>query len=278
MRLFITGGTGFVGSNFINLAHENGHELIVLKRNEFSKPRIMLEKEPTWIYGDMTQVSQDVFKNIDVFVHLASHSVFPPYDSLENCMIENVIKPISLIKKAIAENVYKFVIAGSCFEYGKSGEKYDFIPSNAPLEPTLSYAASKAAASICFSQMAIEFRLKLQIYRLFQVYGLGEHESRFWPSLKKAALSGEDFLLTEGEQIRDFVNVKFVVESLLSACENSESISFGLPLIKNLGSGNPQSIKEFAIINWKKWGAKGKLIFGAKPYRKDEIMRYVPEI
>lgn len=278
MKIFVTGGTGFVGSNFINHAHDLGHELVVLKRGEQSRPRVALKKEPTWIVGSMDEVSSDAFKGVDVLIHLAAHSMFPPYDNILNCMEENLTKPVKLFKNAIENGINNFVVAGSCFEYGLSGERYDHIPVTAPLEPTLTYAASKAAASVAFSQMAIEFKLSLQIHRLFQVYGLGEADSRFWPSLKKAALAGEDFKLTEGEQVRDFVNVSDVAQQLLRACENASTIEKGKPSIKNLGTGKPQAIKDFASKYWKEWKAEGKLLFGAIPYRKGEVMKYVPEI
>jgi len=88
------------------------------------------------------------------------------------------------------------VVVGSCFEYGRSGEWYEFIPPDAPLEPTQTYPASKAAASVAFYQLAVELNLRLSIHRIFQVFGEGEVESRLWPSLRKAAASGADLEMT----------------------------------------------------------------------------------
>ncbi len=50
------------------------------------------------------------------------------------------------------------------------------------------------------------------------------------------------------------------------------------PLIENLGSGNPRSLSKFATEQWNLFEAKGKLIFGAVPMRKEEVMRYVPKL
>ena len=86
-----------------------------------------------------------------------------------------------------------FLVAGSCFEYGLSSIHYETIPTTAKLEPTNSYAASKAAASISLQQWAREYDLNLEILRVFHVYGEGELEKRLWPSLKKAAIDGKDF-------------------------------------------------------------------------------------
>ena len=49
-------------------------------------------------------------------------------------------------------------------------------------------------------------------------------------------------------------------------------------VVKNLGSGNPQSVREFVEHWWKKFEAKGKLKLGAVPYRENEVMRFVPDL
>jgi nucleoside-diphosphate-sugar epimerase len=277
MKIFVTGATGFIGSHFLNKALSSGVEVIALKRNLRSKPRINLIKEPVWLIKQLDEVELEDIKGVDVVVHLAAHSMYPPYDTLENCMYWNLMAPIKLFNKAIDAGVDRFVITGSCFEYGVSGEDYDKIPINAPLKPTLTYSASKAAASVAFYQMAVEKKLRLSISRIFQVFGPGESENRLWPSLKIAAENGQDFPMTAGEQIRDFIHVREVVESLWNDCFNQEMIS-GTPIIKNLGTGKPLSIKEFSEFWWKKWNANGKLLIGEIPYRRGEVMRYVPLI
>lgn len=277
MKIFVTGATGFIGSNFLNKAHACGAEVIALRRSVNSKPRIALLKEPRWITKSLDQVNKDDLDNADVIVHLAAHSMYPPYDTLANCLKWNLMAPIVLFNTAINAGVNKFVITGSCFEYGESGEDYEYIPVEAPLKPTLTYAASKAAASVAFYQLAKENNLNLSVHRIFQVYGPGEAETRLWPSLKLAADKGLDFPMTGGEQVRDFIHVDQVVDHLWNYC-SQERTSPGKPIIKNLGTGKPMSILEFSRLWWEKWNAKGRLLVGELPYRDREIMRYVPEI
>lgn len=50
---------------------------------------------------------------------------------------------------------------------------------------------------------------------MFHVYGEREAETRFWPSLRRAALAGEDFPMTKGEQIRDFMPVETLARTFL---------------------------------------------------------------
>lgn len=278
MNIFLTGGTGFIGSHLINQALEQGHQLLALKRSANSQPRVPLMKDPTWLEKEMTEVTVGDLKDIDVVVHLAAHSANVPYDTLENCILKNVIDPLQLFRKAVEARVTKFVVAGSCFEYGKSGERYDFIPVEAPLEPTQTYPASKALSSTAFYQFAIENKVQLSYHRIFQVFGEGELETRLWPSMSQAALNGEDFPMTKGEQVRDFIEVTQVAQKFLEATNNIMHSTSTVPEYHNLGSGNPQSILEFSKYWWEKWGATGKLLVGVKPYRPGEVMRYVPKI
>jgi len=276
MKIFLTGGTGFIGSNFISKAIENGHEIIAVKRSN-SVPRIDLENQPTWVLGDLEGDYRPYLKKCDIFIHLAAYGVIDNSDNLDECLRWNVIATYNLCKQAHESGVNKFVIFGSCFEYGRAGERYDFIPTTAPLEPVTAYAASKASASVLLSGWAAENNVYMKILRVFHVFGNGESSNRLWPSLYDAAISGSDFDMTKGEQVRDFINVKEVASDLINELDFS-SIEKGLPTIKNVGSGQPKSVYDFCTYWWNKWNAAGKLNVGVLPYRKNEVMRFVPKV
>jgi nucleoside-diphosphate-sugar epimerase len=277
MQVFLTGGTGFIGSHFVNQAHEAGERILALRHRPDSKARVPLAQEPQWVDKTMAEVTPDDLAGCEVMVHLAAHSANVPYDTLEHCLEKNLIAPLRLFRTAIAAGIRRFIVAGSCFEYGRAGERYEFIPVDAPLEPTLSYPTSKAAASVAFHSLACEENLELLILRIFQVYGQGEAESRFWPALRKAALAGDDFPMTQGDQIRDFIYVSDVAAHFVKALRR-EDIPAGRPLIGHVGSGIPMTLAEFAARQWTAFGAKGKLLLGAVPKRSGEIHRYVPLI
>lgn len=172
--------------------------------------------------------------------------------------------------------VKKIVSLGSCLEYGKSGEEFEFIPTTAPLYPTDHYGASKAAFTLGLHSLKQSYNGDFRVLRPFHIYGEGQFEKNFWPQLRKNALSGNDFEMTRGEQIRDYMHVSkvavLVIDELLQDTLDS------CFTIKNLGSGNPVSIKDFALEQWAQFGATGKLKIGSLPYRNTEIMRYVPEL
>ena len=275
MNIFLTGATGFIGSNFVKLALSKSHNLRAIKRSKKSDTKILLKNKPFWIIKDFSDIEIKDFENSEVLIHMAAHSANTPYDTLQNCINFNVSNTITLFNLAYEAGIRKFVITGTCFEYGKKGEEYEFIPPDAALFPTQTYPTSKAIASIALIQWALEKNVTLKILRLFQIYGDGELKSRLWPTLKNKALKGENLKMTYGEQIRDFCRVdqvsKIILEETLNL--NEKRIS-----IKNIGSGNPKKLKDFVFEAWEKLNAKGKIELGAIPYRENEVMRYVPEL
>lgn len=277
--ILITGATGFIGSNFINVLNESEFVVIGIRRNDKSTPRVTIERNVHWVTSPLEKISSEILETADVIVHLASHSANHPYDSLNNCINQNVIQHLKFIKNAYTSGVRRFLFAGSCFEYGTSGVRYDFIPVDAPLEPVGSYPVSKAMFFLAMKEFFSKKEALVSYLRIFQVFGEGEAPSRFWPSLKEKALTGEDMLMTSGEQIRDFIKVNDVAEALRRELEDLiQSKKGAFFRLENLASGRPMSLREFAQFWWDKWQAKGNIIFGAIPYRDKEVMRFVPEL
>lgn len=276
--ILITGATGFIGSNFINVLNESEYDVIGIKHNDKSTPRVTILRNVHWVTSPLEKISFEILETADIIVHLASHSANHPYDSLSNCIDQNVIQHLKFIANAYQSGVRRFLLAGSCFEYGNSGYQYEYIPVEAPLEPYGSYPVSKAMFFLAVKEYFSDKDAYTSYQRIFQVYGEGESETRFWPTLKKKALSGEDMLMTRGEQLRDFINVTEVASILelkVQKLIHSENICFE---IENLASGRPNTLKEFAQYWWNEWAAEGDLIFGAIPYRKNEVMRFIPKI
>lgn len=274
MNLFVTGGTGFVGAHFLKQSLLKGLKVNALRLPN-TEPSIDIERRPVWIDGSYYDDLRKYFETTDVLVHFAAHTANPPYDDLATCLKWNVDGPLYMFEQAYNAGVRKFLVAGSCFEYGLSGQNYDYIPVNAPLLPNNTYAISKAASSVVLGGWALKNRVMMKYMRISQVFGEGEPNQRLWPALHLAAINGYDFNLTAGEQIRDFIDVVDVAQIFLNGLESWDT-TYGPLQFRNIGTGTPQSIREFATHWWKKWGATGVLNFGALPYRENEIMRFVP--
>ena len=274
MKIFLTGGSGFIGSHFLQHALVYGHDVFALRRPG-SETSIPLLRQPHWLDGALTDDWRHILSACDSFLHLASYGVVSDPNNWTECFRINVIDSLGLWRQSISAGLKRFAIVGSCFEYGRSGERFAAIPVTAPLEPTTAYGASKAAATMAALALASEHQLKMVVLRPFHVYGDGEAPQRFWPSLVSAATSGNDLHMTDGSQVRDFQPVTEVAQQLLFWLQHSQ-LRPGHPQLVNLGTGRPQSLLDFARQEWERLGAKGQILPGAVEHRHEEVWRYVP--
>ncbi|MDA7880826.1 NAD-dependent epimerase/dehydratase family protein [Akkermansiaceae bacterium] len=275
MRIFVTGGTGFIGTHFLRAALNEGHEVIALRRRGSSVSGIE-STHLNWIEGQLNNISIEILKTCDSLVHFAAAGVSPQPTDWETAFKINVQDSLHLCLRAEDAGVGHIVACGSCFEYGLSGLCYPEIPIDAPLEPIGPYASSKAAFSVAFKGLARSSKKSFSLVRLFHLFGEGQDGGNFWPSLKKAAESGEDFEMTAGTQIRDFMPVREAALEFLK-CLSSPPLP-GNARVTHIGSGKPISLAEFASYWWHQWEASGKLKIGALPQRNDEVMRFVPKL
>jgi UDP-glucose 4-epimerase len=271
-RIVLTGGTGFIGAHVINFLHAEGLDVVALKRRG-SSPRIELKREPSWVvYEEL----DSALGGADAFIHLAAHGVNPSEAGWAECFEFNVWRSVQMWDKACDRGLDFFLICGSCSEYGLSGERYEYIPADAPLLPVGAYAASKVAATEAALALARSRRVHVEVIRPFHIYGPGEEAQRLYPSLLRAARLGEDFPMTEGRQVRDFTPVSLLCEEIYRSLKREKS--GGRTVVRNVGTGKPRTLYEFCQGIWAEEGAAGRLLPGALPYREQEVMRYVPDL
>lgn len=270
MRIFVTGATGFIGQHFVRQAIQSGDEVIALSRTI---------REPSHANLQFVRAELDDsnliphLEQCQVLVHFAATGMGTP-PAWEDCFQVNVMKSLACWRLAVRSGIRRFILCGSSQEYGRSADRYDFIPPDARLEPTEPYGASKAAATEAGVAIAHRDQVELAILRPFHVFGEGDSLPRFWNSLRQAALQGIDFPLTPGEQVRDFVPVETVARKFLEFCRRP--LVLGRPEIHNVGSGLPQRLIDFAKAWWARWQAPGQLLPGKLAYRPQEVMRCVP--
>ncbi len=270
MRIFLTGGTGFIGSYFLAQALEEGIDLVALRRSAGSQPVVPLPRQPRWLEKELSQLEPQDMEGCEVVVHLASAGVSPKQVPWLDLLEVNVIGSASLIATTCAAGIRRLVVAGTCHEYGTSALRYEQIPVEAPLEPKNLYGASKAAAYQLLAAYARTQDLEMFYGRIFNAYGEGQYCGNFWPSLREAALSGADFPMTNGTQTRCFSPVEDVAAALLEACQRPD-IRAGVPCVENICTGRPMTLLAFAEQEWQRFGAKGRLLPGRVPERPDEV-------
>ena len=276
MRILVTGATGFLGSHFVTAASAAGHEVIAVRRPG-SVPRVPVPAVVRWLDREMADLGPEHLVGVDAVVHFSAQGVSPRPATWREAFRHNVSEQLGLLQAAADANVGRFVLAGSCTEYGAVADRFEFIPPSAPLSPVGPYAASKAAGSVASLALARDRGLRLAYLRVFHAFGVGQHPSCFWPSHRAAALTGADCPMTPGQQVRDFVPVEDVAATFLDVCVN-RALEAGRPEVHNVGSGRPVTALEFAETWWRTWNAEGRLRPGSLPYRTSEVMRCVPQL
>jgi nucleoside-diphosphate-sugar epimerase len=136
MKITITGATGLIGSHLLKELTKYYPEVSALRRKG-ARPRIPLERDPIWIEGQLNDLTEKDLKGTDCLIHLAAHGVDPREANWEDCFRWNVIESVELWRRAASAGVRNFIICGSCFEYGATGDSCEYISVDAPLRPTL---------------------------------------------------------------------------------------------------------------------------------------------
>jgi nucleoside-diphosphate-sugar epimerase len=252
MNIFLTGASGFIGKNFIKRIIKNKKiNIFALSRKKPFKHRKVF-----WLRGSLKDDWSNYLKKTNILVHLAASGI-KKKDSLETIFRTNVVDSFSLIQNAISSGCKKFLIASTSSEYLQN-EK--FIKLYSKRYPENYYGLSKSIFSdLMLSLSRKNKKCQFKLMRIFPVFGNYENYKRLFPSLKKAAISGKNFVLKNPSEVRDFNDVEFVVNYL------QDHLNFKKNLKKfqiyHISSNNFMSNKSFAISIWKKFNAKGKLIF-----------------
>ena len=271
-KIFVTGACGFIGKAFVKYCNRLGFQTVSLCRSASDYKHIL----NTTIRGDLTCFDSFELKSCDTLVHFAAKGVLGGMHSFSDIYKTNVYDTISLIKLCAHVGIRRIAICGSCFEFGDSAQFHKELPADAELLPKEVYGCSKALMSTCFRELVRQHSLIGLIFRPFHVYGEGEHNSRFWPSLVSSGLNGSNFELSPGKQVRDFVEVRCAVQSILEAVYSLPAYSS--ITYQNIGSGKSMTLLEFAKQIWSDLEATGILLPGKLDYRHTEIMRLVPSL
>ena len=110
MKIFLTGGTGYLGTNFINYALKQNHKIYAISRR-----RKIQKKNLFWLRGRIDNNWQQL-KQCDVLVHLASEGVYNKYASFKKCYNFNVRASLRLLENCVKYKCSKWILIGSCFE------------------------------------------------------------------------------------------------------------------------------------------------------------------
>jgi UDP-glucose 4-epimerase len=224
-RSLVTGGAGFIGSNLANLLLEKGHEVVVL--DDFSSGyRVNLDglRDVRVIEADVRDADavSDAMEQVETVFHLAAsvgnkRSIERPVDDAD----VNLLGTLRVLEAARRSGVRKVVFSSSAAIFGEL--KVLPIPEEHPLDPDSPYGVSKLAAEKMCLAYAKLYELEAICLRYFNVYGPHQRYDAYGnviPIFAYQLASGETLTVyDDGEQTRDFVNVRDVASANLLASQ-----------------------------------------------------------
>ncbi|MEC9489944.1 MAG: dTDP-glucose 4,6-dehydratase [Halanaerobiales bacterium] len=218
MRILVTGGAGFIGSNFIHYQLKNYDDQIInVDKLSYAGNLDNLkdvEEDPNYEFHQLDicnrkKVANLLHQGIDYIVNFAAETHVDR--SIEDPSIfvkTNVEGTQNLLNLALKFGVKKFVQISTDEVYGSLGEKGRFT-ENSPLNPSSPYSASKAAADLLVSSYAKTYELPVTITRCSNNFGSYQYPEKLIPLFIINALNDKKLpLYGDGSNIRDWIYVK----------------------------------------------------------------------
>jgi len=253
MRMLVTGGAGFIGSNFIRheLSRHRETEIFNLDKLTYSGRLENLrdvEKDSrySFVRGDIQDravVEKIVAKGIDVIVNFAAEThVDRSIVEAGGFVLTDVYGTYNLLTTARKHDVHRFVQVSTDEVYG-SIEKGSFKEID-PLNPSSPYSASKAGGDLIAKAFHSTYGLDVVISRSSNNFGPYQHPEKLVPKLILRALHDKSLpLYGDGKQMRDWIYVEDNCEAIYMIMQKGESGE-----IYNVASGIEHTNLEVATL------------------------------
>jgi len=217
MKVLITGGAGFIGSNLTKRLVEDGHSVVVLdsllRGNKLEKDTF---SKITFIQGDVRdyELILNASKGCDLIFHLAAVlGVDIVADNPVETMDVEVIGTRNVVNAAEANNIKKIMYASTSGIYGHSAIE-NALTEEVLVDPRTSYAMAKRYNEIYLASHHEEKGIDIVSLRFFNVYGWNQDNRMVVPLFFEQALANEPItVFGSGKQTRDFTYIDDTVEA-----------------------------------------------------------------
>jgi dTDP-glucose 4,6-dehydratase len=253
MKILVTGGCGFIGSNFIRFLMENTkYEVINLDALSYAGNRENLkdfeeEDKYTFIHSRIEdrKIVSDIVKNVDYIVNFAAEthvdrSILEPAPFLTT----NVIGTQILLEACKGSNVKKFVHISTDEVYGSLESDDGKFTEEMPLKPNSPYSASKASADLLAKAYYTTYGLPVVIVRPSNNYGYYQFPEKFVPLAITNLLENKPIpIYGEGKNIRDWIFVEDCCQGIYKLLKKGKEGE-----VYNLGGENERRNIEVAEL------------------------------
>jgi dTDP-glucose 4,6-dehydratase len=229
MKMFVTGGAGFIGSNFIRhvLSFNQGYQVVNYDKLTYAGNLANLDSvadNPNYrfVRGDICDAAaaEQAMRGCDAVVHFAAEShvdrsIYEPAPVIET----NVTGTFILLQVARKLHVERFVHISTDEVYGDMAPGA-FADENAQLEPSSPYSASKAGSDLLVRSYVRTFGFPALITRSSNNYGPYQFPEKFLPLLITNAMDDKPLpIYGDGKQQRDWLHVEDNCRGVLAVLE-----------------------------------------------------------
>lgn len=217
MKILITGGAGFIGSNLTKRLVNDGHEVIVLdnllRGNKIDKASFEAIR---FVKGDVrdAELVDELALGCDIIYHFAAVlGVDVVADNPVETMDVEVIGTRNVVKAAEQNNVKKVLYASTSGIYGHSAIE-SALTEEVLVDPRTSYAMAKRYNEIYLASNHEEKGLEAICLRFFNVYGENQDNRMVVPRFFEQAVKGKPItVFGTGAQTRDFTYIDDTIEA-----------------------------------------------------------------
>ncbi|CAD5228544.1 unnamed protein product [Bursaphelenchus okinawaensis] len=232
--VLVTGGCGFIGSNFINITFNEWRHAKIINIDKLAhgaseeNVEVSLRNSSRYVFVEGTilnipLVAEIITKNkVDTVIHFAAVThVDESYSDRIGTIQENIIGTTSLLEAVKSAGcVQKFVHISTDEVYGDSGEDEAPKTEESLPNPTNPYAASKAACENIVNSYHRSYKLPYVMVRMNNVYGPRQAYSKLIPKFVKLALEGKPYpLMGDGKHTRSWMFVNDCAEAIKRVTE-----------------------------------------------------------
>jgi len=278
-KILVTGGAGFIGSNFCNMMAERGHDVVALDDLSLGVTSNLTDKVK-FIEGDVNK-KEDLEKagrDFEYIVHLAASSSAPMFaKDMYYAYQNNVAGHIRVMLFAKEIGAKKLIFASTSSIYGNNPTP---LTEDQEVTPPNHYSVTKFAqenASRCYSSVE---GLEIIAFRFMSIYGLNEGHKTTFANLVSQFLwmmkkGDQPTLYGDGKQERDFTNVKDVCQGIEKAIESEKKYGF---TVFNIGTSKSINLIDLVALMNKVMGTNIEPKFVPNPVKEGYVKNQLADI
>lgn len=269
-KIAVTGATGFIGTHFVRKLVADGEKVSIIVRDRKKAEECFSD---IWNQIGVYKIDESITDLADYLkregvtdvVHLATTYITQSSaEDIDRLVEGNILFGMKILEAMKLAKVRKMIYTGSSWQHYQNKE---YCPVNV-------YAATKQAFEDILRYYSHAEGIQTIILEIYDTYGEADKREKLLPSWNRICKTGEEMLLSAGEQKLDYVYIADILAGIQRAIQLLEIVPEEQLYEKKyaLSSDRIYTLKEIATIFEQVYGTKLPIQWGKKEYRIREVM------